>query len=353
MSNNNLLDKLQTALPNISFEAELPLAPFTTVKIGGPAEVFCRVKSQTDLINLLKFVISEQIPYMMLGSGSNTLISDKGIRGLVIKNEVTGFEIKDQLPAQPMPNLGLTRWQSTASLDSSPSTSLDNLERIRVEIEAGTVLGLAINKLLNQGVTGLEWFVRIPGTIGGAVVNNVHGGNYYFGQFIESVKVIDKQGKLKELTAQELEFDYDYSRFHKSGEIIISVNLLLFNGNVEKAKEVVKDWANKKAHQPQTTLGCTFQNLSTDQQQKLNLPTPSIGYLVEEVLGLKGKQIGGARISPMHCAFIENTGNATAQDYLELIKLISSQTQSKFGITLKPEIFFTGFTKQELSGINS
>src|SRR5690606_24066479 len=116
-------------------------------------------------------------------------------------------------------------------------------------------------------------------------------------------------------------------------------------GDVDRAKQVVIEWARRKAIQPQNSLGCVFQNLTPEQQQKLNLPTPSIGYLIEHVLQRKGFRIGDAMVSEKHCAFIENVGQATAKDYLEVINTLVNETKQKTGIQLKPEIFFLGFEK--------
>ena len=114
---------------------------------------------------------------------------------------------------------------------------------------------------------------------------------------------------------------------------------------------MAQEWAVRKKIQPQNSLGCVFQNISPDEQKRLELPTPSIGYMVEHALNLQSLQKGDAVVSPKHAAFIENIGSATAADYLKIIRTIIDAAQEKLGIKLKPEIFFLGFTDQELAGI--
>ena len=114
---------------------------------------------------------------------------------------------------------------------------------------------------------------------------------------------------------------------------------------------MAQEWAVRKKIQPQNSLGCVFQNITSDDQKRLELPTPSIGYIVEHVLGLQGFRVGDAVVSPKHAAFIENCGAATAADYLQIIRTIITAAQEKLAITLKPEIFFLGFTHEELNGI--
>ncbi|MBU0978235.1 MAG: FAD-binding protein [Patescibacteria group bacterium] len=354
MTKSNLHATLTSLLPEIEFLQEVPLAPLTTVKIGGPAEVFCQVTTQAQFIQVVQVAKQNHMPLTILGSGSNVLIADRGIRGLVVINMVQGIQVLAQIPPQPMKVVDSTRWQTIQPPvlnQLEKAVGQEKLNRIRVRIESGTLLGWTINKLLNQGITGLEWFAKIPGTIGGAIVNNSHGGHYYIGQFVESATVVDKTGQIITLNQNQLEFDYDFSRFHSTKEIIIYADFLLFRGNADQAKQILSKWSKQKAHQPQNSLGCVFKNLSEDEQQAQNLSSPSIGYVVDQILHLKGTQIGDAKISDKHGAFIENLGQATASDYLELIRKIIHQSQAQLNLKLKPEIIFLGFTPEELAGI--
>lgn len=351
----NTYETLQQQFPNLQFHSEFSLAPLTTVKIGGPAEIFCEVKNRDQFIALISFAQKNNIQTTVIGWGANTLIADRGIRGLVIKYATQQISVLSEPAAQENNEQVKARWESSQT-ENEEHPEFDKLDysendkpRVMVEIEAGVPLPFAINSLLQQGVTGLQWFSRIPATIGGAVYNNIHGGTHFMSEYVHSVVVIDKDGNQQTLMNNQLEFDYDYSRFHHSGEFIISVTFNLFKGDVEKAKQVVAGWAMQKRNQPQNSLGCVFQNISEADQQRLQYPTPSVGYIVDKILDKKGFQIGDAKISNKHAAFIENVGHATAADYLAVIKTVLAEIKEKTGLTIKPEIFFKGFTKEEVN----
>jgi len=347
--------ELRSKFPEIDFLEEEPLASHTTVGIGGPAEVFCRAKTTEQLEKLVKYSRENKISMTVLGWGSNTLIADRGLRGLVIKNEANEIEVlESQSRGKIELKSVLSRWQHVESEAVMPK--FDELvydesdcEQIKVKIASGVPLAILIQKLLRQGITGLQWFARIPATVGGGIVNNIHGGTHFFSDYVESVRVVDKSGKVSEIPASELEFGYDVSRFHRSKEIILSATFVLYKGDTKKAQAVIAEWSRQKQQQPAKSLGCVFQNISPEIQKQLNLTTPSVGYLVDNVLGLKGKSKGGAQISDQHAAFIINSSNATADDYLSLLKNIYEEAKRKFDIKLKPEIFFLGFTSDELS----
>lgn len=360
----HLLSELKAAFPNLEFKENYPLAKHTTVKIGGPAEVYCETNNSNDFVALVTHMKQNNLPLTLLGWGANTLISDAGIRGLVLRNTsqtitVHDDKTSDQTFSQSEQETIAARWQS----DSKKGTftyefsDLDydesDAERVQVEMDAGVSLPLAINVLISQGITGLQWYSRIPATVGGAIYNNIHGGTHFISEVIESVMVIDETGKKRDLYREQLKAGYDVSRFHETEEIIVSAKFNLFRGNAEKAAYVAREWAVRKKIQPQRSLGCVFQNISNEQKDKLGYPTTSVGYVVEHILNKKGFQIGDAKVSEKHAAFIENTGNATAKDYLAVIKTIISETKQKTGITLRPEIFFLGFSQSELEGIVS
>ena len=197
-------------------------------------------------------------------------------------------------------------------------------------------------------MTGLQWFSGIPGTIGGAVFNNIHGGSHFMEEYIDEAEVLTQDGQVKTISHEQMNFDYDYSRFHNSGEVILTVKLCLYKGDEEKAKKASVLWATKKKLQPHNTAGCCFQNVLPAEQKKLKLASNSWGFIIDKILGLKGKRIGGAEISPKHAAFIENRGGATAADVLGLFELIYSSAKEKLGITPKPELIFLGFEKKEI-----
>lgn len=376
----DLLTTLQSQFLDYQFKTNHLLAPYTTVKIGGPAEVFYEAKDQAKLIDLLLFVRKNKLPVTIIGWGANVLISDQGIKGLVIRNVAGEIKIKEKNEGNKSDVLESKKEDKNNHIDTISEDKIKEIEarweadskqgtfkydfkdldydesdqeKVLVEIDAGVSLNQAIVSLINQGITGLQWYARIPSTIGGAVFNNIHGGTHFLGEVIEAVTVIDKEGEIKQLNKEELDLGYDLSRFHHSGEIILSAKFKLYKGDVEKAKYVVREWSKRKSIQPSNSLGCVFKNISNQDKEKLGYPTTSVGYIVEHVLKMKSFKIGDATISEYHCAFIENKGKASAKDYLNVIKTIIKETKIKTGLTIVPEIFFLGFEKLDLEGIVS
>lgn len=359
---SKIYKQLTSTFPQLNFKQDHSLAPYTTVKIGGPAEVFCQVKAQEDFMELVQFVIKNKIKFTTLGWGANTLISDQGVKGLVIRNLAGEIKVIDKNYDQKIiPSVEVAeieaRWQANENKGSFKYDFKDldydesDTKRVLVEIDAGVFLNTAIFRLLNQEITGLQWYAKIPSTIGGAIFNNLHGGTHFISEVLESVRVIDGEGEIVELKAGELKLGYDKSRFHNSKEIIISAKFNLFKGDAARAKEVVQKWSVRKSLQPQNSLGCVFANISNEDKERLGYPTPSVGYILEHILKLKEFRIGKAVVSDKHCAFIENRGGATASDYLAVIKKIVREAKEKTGLTLRPEISFLGFEKSELEGI--
>ena len=355
--------KLQKLFPQIEFKTEYPLAQHTTVKIGGPAEVYCETKTSTDFIELVTFMKKNELPLTLLGWGANTLISDAGIRGLVVRNTSQEISILDAA-AHPEKTFTqeeqeeiVARWHSDSKKGTFTYEFSDlnydesDAPKVLVELDAGVFLPYAINTLIQQGVTGLQWYSRIPATVGGAIYNNIHGGTHFISEVIKSVKVIDQAGTITIIDKIDLKAGYDISRFHQTQEVIVSAVFCLFKGDAQKAAAVAKEWAIRKAIQPQKSLGCIFQNISNEDKEKLGYPTTSVGYIVDHILNKKGFQSGQVKVSEKHAAFIENLGTATAKEYLELIRTIIRETKEKTGITLQPEIFFLGFSDSDLVGI--
>lgn len=361
-SMKDLEELFKSEFPQLEFIAQHPLAPYTTVKIGGPAELFVQISNKQDLIDVVLYAHAHSVPVTMIGWGANSLISDNGIKGLVIKNNCQTVTIHDQNTTEKTlleysSYKVEPRWNSSKAPEA-PSYEFADLdykeegvERVMVTLDAGVSLPAAINTLLAKGITGLQWYARIPASVGGAVYNNIHGGTHFIGEDLVAVDVLTENNEHKKYAVDQLELGYDYSRFHKSNEIILSADFMLYKGDVSRAQTAAIEWAKRKHVQPQNSLGCVFQNITADEQKRLDVPTPSIGYLIQHKLGLQGYRVGDAQVSTRHAAFIENLGHATASDYLAIIKKIISQAQEKCGITLKTEIFFLGFTPGELEGI--
>lgn len=330
-----------------------PMTKHAHIKIGGPADLFFIAKTRDDLINSIQAAIRLKIPFTIIGWASNSLISDKGIRGLVIKNEYQEYEIleelgvpKDEKPAEKE-DARQVEWEGALTYEFR---DLDYIEtgvpEVLARVSSGYSLPLFIKKMLNEKITGLQWFVRIPGTIGGAVFNNIHGGKKLFGPYVQKATLIDKKtGEIKEVDSAYFEFGYDKSKLHANKNILIDVTLKLKRGDVKKARWAAKEWEKRKSIQPWNSLGSTFANPPEEITRAQGYPTSSVGYFVEHVLGWKDKfRIGGAGMGRGygHAGLIVNEKNATAQDYLKILNIVKKAYKEKTGYDLTPEIFFLG-----------
>lgn len=347
----NFLTGLDKA--NIDYVQNKLLAPYTTWKIGGPADVLAEITDKDKFINAIKIARENETPFTVLGSGSNVLISDDGIRGLVIINKVEYLQLESEnitesaknAPDQIQARLNQIDTKEFYSFDDIDYDETDSLP-VFVTVSSGYYLPKLINATIIRGATGLQWFAGIPGTIGGAVYNNIHGGTHFLSEFVEELTVLDENGNTKTLTKDDLGFEYDSSRFHKTKEIILDIKLRLYKGDKQKALTTAVTWAQKKRIQPYNSAGCCFKNITAMEMEKHKLLSSSWGYIIDKVLSLKGITAGGAKISERHAAFIENTGNATADDVLDLFDLIYSTSKKKLGMTPQTEIFMLGFPKE-------
>jgi len=354
MNPSKTAQDLQKEFPRLPIKTNEILAPYTTFKIGGPAEIFATTESSDQLKNLLIFIKTNypRLPITILGNASNVLVADSGLKGLVIKNNSQNIKI---LP----PDLNLNQLSTKKTIPNHRTeldpekyldfSSLDYDEsdkpQISVEIESGVPLPYALAYLFKKKITGLQWFAGIPGTLGGATWYNIHGGKYHFSNFIKEVSVLNfKTGKEELLPAKDLAFSYDYSIFQKKPHLIIlSTTLNLYRGDIKKARTTAQKWIGQKANcQPLPSAGSVFQNLDPTLAKKHGFKSPSIGWIIDQLLNLKGKTIGGAQISPFHANFIVNQKKATAKDVLSLIGLIKKEFKKRWNIDLKLEIKLLG-----------
>ncbi|OGM28799.1 hypothetical protein A2962_04945 [Candidatus Woesebacteria bacterium RIFCSPLOWO2_01_FULL_39_61] len=353
------MDAIKTLYKKLGNRTKLnePLADHTFLKIGGPVDIFYEAETTEVFKKAVIEARKLEIPVTILGDGSNVLISDDGIRGLVLvdrsdKIETLGEnteEIELQKIVKPV-----YRWESDDKVGTFKYEFKDldydesDKPRIRVRLDSGVNLPKALDFLLDNGITGLQWYAGIPGTIGGAIFNNIHGGTHFISEVIDTVTVLDLQGGAHTLGIEELGVDYDKSRFQETREIILNVTFLLYKGDVEKAKFVRYEWAKRKSLQPRNAPGCAFHNLTQEQKDKLGIPTTSAGFVIEHLLKMTGFRIDGAAISKDHHNFIINEGGASAKDYLEVMKMIYNKAKKELGIELVPEIFLLGFDENEI-----
>jgi len=336
---------LKKQLPNI--KTNEPLNQHSTFKIGGPARYFFNAQSKQDLIKAVKLARQLKIQFIVLGNASNILISDKGFAGLVIKNSTDKIKINSGLSKTKQLSSVKPRFQTLKNKQTDEIFKLDydqsQYPQISVTLDSGVSLAKAIGYLLKKNITGLEWFAGIPATIGGAVFMNIHGGKKFFSDYLIKAEILDEDNKVKTVSADYFNFNYDQSKLKQTKDIVLTVTLKLFQGPKKQAMKIAQAWTQFKSNQPQQSVGCIFQNLTSAQQRKLNLSTPSTGYVIDKFLHLKGKTIGQAKISEKHAGFIVNIGKAKADDVLKLIKLIKKIAKQKLDIDLKLEISLLGF----------
>jgi UDP-N-acetylmuramate dehydrogenase len=276
----------------------------TTYRVGGNAEVCCYPGEAAELSRLISYLVSESIPYVVMGKGSNLLVSDGGIKGAVIV-------LKDRLAA------------------------VETIEGDEPFILAGG--GLTISGLLTycsrNGLSGLEFLAGIPGTLGGAVFMNAGALGQEIGNLVREVLAIGSDGRPVVLNCNEIKFSYRSSSI-PGGTVIYGVKLRMLKGDKESIAERIADNLKKrKEAQPldYPSGGSVFKNP----------PDDYAGRLIEKA-GLKGTRIGGAMISPKHGNFIVNTGGAKACDILALMNLARNRVKEQTGIDLEPEIVVLG-----------
>ncbi|MDA0717751.1 MAG: UDP-N-acetylmuramate dehydrogenase [Cyanobacteria bacterium] len=286
---------------------EVGLQPFTTWKVGGPAEWFAEPGERDELISLAAWAPAQGLSLRCIGAGSNLLIADSGLPGLTICN----------------------RRLQGSRLD--PSSGL-------VEAEAGEPIPTLARKAARLGLSGLEWAVGIPGTVGGAVVMNAGAQGGCTADWLHSVLVLDPANPAApfELEARELEFAYRHSRLQAEEWIVLAATFQLETGH-DPAAITSRTSANlhsRTSTQPyqQPSCGSVFRNPESHKA----------GQLIE-ALGLKGLQIGDAQVSPIHANFIVNIGQASAGDIDALIAEVQSRVLASHGLALHPEVKRLGF----------
>jgi UDP-N-acetylmuramate dehydrogenase len=350
----NLPPTFDAALAKIFAEIKINelLALHTTLGVGGPAARLATAATTEQLQKGIRLAHTYGIPVFVLGWGSNLIVSDRGFPGLVIKNRAQSWRVIHE------PNSVTTNTSPPIPARLKPADEgyyqIDDLlyseeeaAPVIVQVESGAKIDTLMKALFKQGITGLQWFAGIPATVGGAIYMNMHGGYHFFGDFVHQAllfhpQAADTDGGFKQVDQSYFQFDYDYSILQKTKETALWAQLKLYRGDVQRAQATAREWARRKALQPQRSAGCIFRNLSSEEQKRLHLPTPSIGYLVEHVLKLKGVRCGDAIISPRHAAFIENLGKARAEEVKALIGLVAEKAKNELGLELQKEVEYLG-----------
>ena len=277
-----------------------PMAKHTSLRVGGPADVFVRVTSEEDLRGAIAVARQHEMPVFILGGGTNLLVSDRGIRGVVIENA----------------------W------------SEDSVDGEVVTASSGTPLAHVAAVAARHGIVGLEWMATVPGTVGGAVHGNAGAFGSETADVLLDAELMDLNGDAWTAANAELGFAYRTSALQGTPVIVVRARFRGQPGDRETAVRRIKEIANERAaKQPlaQPNTGSIFRNP----------PGDFAGRLIEAA-GLKGRRLGGAMVSEKHANFIVNTGSATAADVRELMRLCQREVKDRFGVDLTPEVEVVG-----------
>lgn len=299
---SNFLKKLIEIAGSGQVCTDEPMKQHTTFRIGGRADYFVSPTETEQIRKIIELCKRENMPWYVIGNGSNLLVSDHGFRGVIIR-----------------------LFKNYAGL---------RIEGEQIFVQAGALLSRTANAALQEGLTGFEFAAGIPGTIGGAMVMNAGAYGGEMKDITESVTVLTPEGELLTLKREELEMGYRTSLIARKGYLVLEAVLKLTHGNQEQIKEKMADLRQRRiSKQPleYPSAGSTFKRPQ--------------GYFAGKLImdaGLRGFQVGGAQVSEKHCGFVVNTGDATAEDVLELIRQVSAKVRALEGVTLEPEVRLLG-----------
>lgn len=299
---NKNYQKLIELLGENRVKTDEPMAKYTTFGIGGPADLYYEAKTEEELVRAIKKSDELEVPYYILGNGSNLLVGDKGIKGMVIKNKILKIKYKKVKGGE------------------------------LIIAGAGVLLNDLMKFCVKNSFSGLEFLTGIPGSVGGAVRGNAGAWQKNIGDQVKRVKILTEDGKVKWIAQEDCHFSYRKSWFKKTKEIILEVELKVEKKEKKEIEKMVGEYKEKRKNQPrELSAGSVFIN-----------PKPySAGEMIEEC-GLKGIKNNLAEISLLHANFIVNLGGAKAKDVVELIALVKEKVKKRFGIELEEEIVRVG-----------
>ena len=295
-------------------EQNASLARFTTFRVGGPADWLVTLRGAEEVRAVVELARDHEVRVSVVGGGSNLLVADEGVRGLVIR--VHGGDV--------------------AALDAST-----------VRADAGVTINGLVRWTINRGVAGVEAWAGTPGTVGGAVYGNAHFQGRLISELVQRVLLVTPAAELVEVSAAAMEFGYDYSRLHRTGEIVVSADFRVGRGDPARLRAVAREsLAFRKRTQPleSASAGCIFQNPDPARDRIPEGSPASAGALVDRA-GLKDAREGHARVSPTHANFIVNDGAATAAEIARLIDRCKRHVEQALGVSLREEIVRLGFTE--------
>ena len=270
-------------------------------KVGGPVDILLIPSKVNQVVETLKICKNENIPYFIIGNGSNLLVKDCGIRGVVIKlSNLLSIEVKDNT----------------------------------IKASSGTLLEDVSKKAVENSLTGFEFASGIPGTLGGALAMNAGAYGGEMKQVVKNVRLMDRDGNIFELSNEEMKFEYRRSILTTNDYIVLSAVIELQPGNADEIKATMVDYANRRTtKQPLNfpSAGSTFKR-----------PEGHFAAKLIDDCGLRGLSLRGAQVSEKHCGFVINSGDTSAKDILDLIFIVKSTVNAKFGIMLEEEVKILG-----------
>ena len=302
MNKEFIYKELLNILEEDSIKVDEPMKKHISFKVGGPADFLLKPKTEEELSKIIKFVKEENIPFIVIGNGSNLLIKDGGIRGIVIglSDNFNNFEIEGNI----------------------------------IKAQSGALLSILGRNALKSSLTGFEFASGIPGTLGGALAMNAGAYGGEMKQVVKNVRLMDKDGNIFELSNEEMKFEYRRSILTTNDYIVLSAVIELQPGNADEIKATMVDYANRRTtKQPLNfpSAGSTFKR-----------PEGHFAAKLIDDCGLRGLSLRGAQVSEKHCGFVINPGDASAKDILDLIFIVKSVVNAKFGIMLEEEVKILG-----------
>ena len=308
---SDFVRELEARVGSNRVRRDVPLSEYTTFRVGGPADWWFEPRSSDEMVAALEIARRADVAVTVLGGGSNVLIADAGIRGLVLHPR--GGEI-------------------------------ERVDVHHVRADAAVTINGLVRWTIVHGAAGLEAWAGTPGTVGGAIFGNAHFGGRLIGELVDSVQLVTRDAVRRTVPASEMAFGYDRSRLQDTGEILLSADFRVTDGEPAKLRAVAREsLAFRKRTQPldSPSAGCVFQNPDRSRDRVPEGIPWSAGALVDRA-GLKGARMGGAMVSGTHGNFIVNDGSAQARDIRMLIDRCRSAVREKFGVELREEIVYLG-----------
>jgi len=289
------------------------LAPFFALKMHSVAEYFFEPTNIQDWKEIMNIVFEYDIPYLIIGGGSNIAVFQERISGIVLRNRFIDKSIEDE-----------------------------TVDYVDFNISSGYPMSMLVKETVDLGYSGFEYHYGLPGTLGGAIYMNSKWTRplSYVSDSLMIATIMDIEGVVRQESRDYFEFAYDYSMLQNTGEIFLEGIFRLTKHDVvdlQKRSEEAMDYRKNTQPFGVATGGCFFQNISKKEQERDSLPTGSAGYLIDAA-GLKGKTIGGFQVSEKHANFIINTGNGKSEDLRELIDVVKAKVKDQFDIELKEEV---------------